>query len=56
MSRENLAKDVHADFLSGFEARLLRAVLYFTTWLSSSRYKGQKGNLPFFCSENFAAM
>lgn len=56
MLRENLAKDVHADFLSGFEARLLRAVLYFTTWLSSSRHKGQKGNLPFFCSENFAAM
>ena len=40
----------------GFEALLLRAVLYFTTWLSSSRHKGQKGNLPFFCSENFAAM
>lgn len=40
-------------FFPGFEARLLRAVLYFTTWLSSSRHKGQKGNLPFFLQRKF---
>ena len=38
-------------YFPGFEALLLRAVLYFTTWLSSSRHKGQKGNLPFFAAK-----